>query len=232
MSIIIKKKEKQLAPEGMHPAHLIRVIDIGTQNGKYGKNRQIILSFELSGCLTVFKDENGPEPFVLSNTYNQRLGKGASLVRDLTPWIGSGFTKKASVDIGSLLGKACLANVVHETKDDGETCAKIISLAHVPRGMAVPGQVLPSLEYSIEDGFNEVFEQLPKWIRDKIEASDEIGGKRPSAAEIPERNVRQATANAQEPKPHPPVGINEPSSDDLDSRLEAEVAEANDEPEW
>jgi hypothetical protein len=192
---MIKRKEKQLAPEGMHLAHLIWGIDIGTHESKFGKNRKIIFSWELSECLTVFKGKNGPEPFVLSKTYNQSLGKGASLVRDLTPWIGSGFTKRASFDIDSLVGKACLVNVIHETKD-GETFANIISLAPIPRGMAVPDQILPSLVYSIEDGFNGVFEQLPVWIQEKIKASEEIAGKRPSKAEIAERNVRQATANA------------------------------------
>jgi hypothetical protein len=241
MSIIITKKEKQLAPEGMHLAHLIRVIDIGTQEGKFGKAKKAILSWELSEAKAVFKEENGEEPFVLSNTYNQSLDKKSNLVRDLAPWIGSGFVKSASLDLGSLLlGKACLLNVIHETKENGETYAKIISIAPVPKRMAVPDQILPSLEYSVEDGFNEVFEELPVWIREKIKASDEIAGERPSEAEITERNVRQATANARQ-ESHRTVGINESTSgdDDLDSQLENEVnvqaqlAEADsDEPEW
>src|SRR5438094_1289974 len=56
---------------------------------------------------------------------------------------------------------------------------------------------------------------------------------------ITERNVRQATTNAQQPRPHPPVGINESSSDDDNGQLEDEVntqaqlaTGANDEPEW
>jgi hypothetical protein len=163
---------------------------------------------------------------VLSNTYNQSLGKGASLVRDLTPWIGSGFTKSASLDLGSLLlGKACYANVIHETNENGETYAKIISVAPVPKRTAVPAQILPSLEYSVEDGFNDVFEQLPAWMKERIKASDEIAGARPSVEEITEHNVREATANAHvEPRPRPPVKISQSTADDFDEdKMNAEI---------
>jgi hypothetical protein len=197
MSVIIKKKEKRLVPEGMHLARCVRVIDLGTQESKFGKTKKIILSWELPECKAVFKEENGEEPFVLSNTYNQSLDKKSNLVRDLTPWIGAGFAKKADCDLGSLvLGKACHVNVIHEMNDTGETYAKIIAIAPIPKGMAVPDQILPSLEYSIKDEGNDVFGELPIWIQEKIKASDEVAGVRPSVAEITERNVRQANANA------------------------------------
>ena len=225
--IILTKKEKRLAPVGMHPAHCVGVIDIGTQEGRYGKARKIILSFELSECKAVFKEENGEEPFVLSNTYNASLDKKSNLVRDLTPWIGGGFAKKADCDLASLvLGRACLANVLHETNDTGETYAKIIGIAPIPKGTVAPEQVLPSIEYSVKDGFNGVFKELPVWMQERIKASDEIAGERPSVAEITERNVRQATENAQEPRPHRPVGINEPTSTDPDEELSRELAGA------
>ena len=197
MSVIIKRKEKQLAPEGMQLARCVRAVDLGTQESKFGKNKKIVLSFELSECKAVFNEENGEEPFVLSKTYNQSLDKKSNLVRDLTPWIGGGFAKKAECAIGPLvLGKPCLVNVIHETKDTGETYATIISIAPVPKGTIAPEQILPSLEYSIKDGFNDVFEELPAWMQEKIKASDEVAGSQPTAEEITERNVRQATANA------------------------------------
>src|SRR5260370_19476344 len=119
MSVIISKKEKQLAPTGMHLARLVSVVNVGIQEGKFGKAKKVILCWELSEAKAVFKEENGEEPFVLSNIYNQSLDKKSNLVRDLTPWIGSGFVKSASLDLGSLLlGKACLVNVIHETKEN------------------------------------------------------------------------------------------------------------------
>src|SRR5437660_548678 len=153
MSVIITKRQKQLAPIGMHIARCIWVIDIGTHEGKYGPRKRIILSFELSEIRTVFKEENCEEPFVLSKTYNQSLDKKSSLVRDLTPWVGGGFAKKTDCDLGSLLlGRACFVNVIHETNDTGETYATIIGIMPVPKGTAAPEQILPSLEYSVKDG--------------------------------------------------------------------------------
>src|SRR5260370_21272620 len=127
MSLIIRRKEKQLAPIGLHLARFVWAIDIGTQESKFGKARKMILSLELPECKTVFKEENGLEPFVLSKTYNQSLDKKSNLVRDLTPWIGPGFAKKADCALGPLvLGKVCSVNVIHEQKDTGETYPNII----------------------------------------------------------------------------------------------------------
>ena len=65
--------------------------------------------------------------------------------------------------------------------------------------MAVPEQILPSLHYSIEDGFNDVFESLPEGLQERIMRAEEL--KVAPDEEITERNVRQATANAQQPRP-------------------------------
>jgi hypothetical protein len=195
MSVIIEKKRKQLAPVGMHAAYLVLVVNAGTQEGKFGPKKRVILGFELSGCKTVFKEENGEEPFMLSNTFNHSLDKKSSFVQFLKPWIGGEFAKNTKFDVSSLLGKPCYANVVHDTNRDGDLVAIIIGVMPIPSGTAVPEQALPSLSYSVEDGFNDVFSQLPTWIQDKIKASEEIAGVRPTAPEIIERNVRQATAN-------------------------------------
>jgi hypothetical protein len=85
------------------------------------------------------------------------------------------------------------------------------------------------LKYSIKDSVGGAFDDLPEWVQKMICASEEIGGARPSVEEITERNVEKATANAQEPRPHPPVGINESSADDIDEdQLNAELTLAAD----
>jgi hypothetical protein len=202
MSTIARKNQDafQLAPEGMHLARLVRVIDLGTQReeykGKTKRNRQIRFSWELPEQTAVFDEERGEEPFLISKTYTNTLGEKSNLFRDLMSWIGNGFTKQAEFDLGTLLGRPCFLNVIHQTSKENRQYAKVIGVSRIPKKMAVPEQVLPSISYSIEDGFNEVFESFSEYLQEKIEGCDELGGSRPTAEEIAERNVRQATANA------------------------------------
>ena len=245
MSTVAKKKPRvrRLAPEGIHAARCIRVIDLGTQRGEWkGKKKisqRVILVWELPQCQTVFNEEHGEEPFVVSRWYNNSLHEKSDLFRDLVSWIGRGFTREAEFELGTLLGKPCLLNIVHEesVKYPGEKTDRVIGVNPIPKGMAVPEQILPSLHYKIEDGFNDVFESLPEGLQETIMRAEEL--KVTPDEKITERNVRQATTNAQQPSPHPPVGINESSSDDDNGQLEDEVntqaqlaTGANDEPEW
>jgi hypothetical protein len=123
-----------------------------------------------------------------------------------------------SFDLDTLFEKPCLVNVTHETSKNGVEYAKIIGFSPVPKGMAVPAPVLPTLRYSIEDGTAGVFDQLPEWIREKILASKELNGKHATKAEIAERNMRQATENAlAESEPDESDEDEEPEGFDLDA---------------
>lgn len=224
MSTIATKNQNtyQLAPEGMHLARGVRVIDLGTQrieyNGRTKKNRQIILSWELPECTAVFNEEVGPEPFLVSKTYTNSLGEKSNLYRDLLSWIGSGFTRQAEFELGTLLGQPCQLNVIHETSKNNRQYAKVIGILPVPKNMAMPEQILPSLLYAIEDGQNDVFNSFSDYLQERILASEELGGSRPTTQEIAERNVREATGNALK-KTHLPVEESEPDWDAINLEL-------------
>jgi hypothetical protein len=44
---IPKQKPRELPPAGSHDATCYAVVDLGTQNGPYGANRQIYIAWEL-----------------------------------------------------------------------------------------------------------------------------------------------------------------------------------------
>jgi hypothetical protein len=224
MSTIATKNQNtyQLAPEGMHLARCVRVIDLGTQhneyNGRTKKNRQIKLSWELPEHTAVFDKSVGPEPFLVSRTYTNSLGEKSNLYHDLLSWIGSGFTRQAEFNLSALLGQPCQLNVIHETSKNNRQYMKVIGILPVPKKMAMPEQILSSVLYAIEDGQNEVFESFPEYLQEKILASEELGGSRPTAEEIAERNVREATDNALK-KTHSPAGADEPDWDAINLEL-------------
>jgi hypothetical protein len=216
----------QLPPEDLHVARLIRVIDLGTHHSNFAdgkKQRRVMLTWELPNERTTFTEEKGEELFTQSKFYTLSLGQRSNLFKDLSSWVGKGAIETVRHNLALLLGKVCMLNIVHKEKKNGQKRAEVIAVTPLLRGTRVPEQINPSLSYSILDGMGGAYDDLPQGIQKLIATSEEIGGARPSLAEITERNVLQATANAQEP--HRPVKISEPTSTDPDEdALNAELA--------
>lgn len=182
MALIASAKSKTVstpAPAGNHVARCVRVIELGLQKetGQYGTKIQhkLMLGFELPTELHTFKEENGPEPFMLSSEYTVSLGEKANLRKDLESWRGQPFTpaELESFDVGKLLGVPCLLNVVHNKAKNGNTYANVKGITPLPKGFTCPAAISELLKYEIEGGKNEVFGKLPEWIRNKISGCED-----------------------------------------------------------
>jgi hypothetical protein len=163
------------APAGNHVARCVRVIDLGIQKEERGQyagkiNHKLMLCWELPTELHTFKDEKGPEPFMLSSEYTVSLGEKANLRRDLESWRGRAFTavELDAFDVANVLGAPCLLNVVHKIATNKNTYANVKGITPLPKGFVCPPAISPLLRYEVEMGKNEVFEALPEWIRNKI----------------------------------------------------------------
>lgn len=174
-----ESKPKQLPPAGTHVARCFSVIDLGTQMLNYMGDEKLLhkirVTWELPDELTVFKEENGEQPFVVSKDYTLSLFKKANLRQDLESWRGKAFTAEElkGFDIFTLLGAPCLLSVIHKTTENGKTFANVTTVSKPPKGTTVPKQINESVQFSIDDGRNEVFTNLPEWLKKKIEESQE-----------------------------------------------------------
>lgn len=159
-------------------ARCYSVIDLGTHdNPQFGTTaRKVLLQFELPDQFHTFKEENGPEPFVVSREFTLSLGKKSNLRPFLEGWRGKPFTDEelAKFDISVLAGQPCLMNIIHEVKE-GKTYANIQSVMKLPKAM---GECPPVhnrvIALSLDSDFSEQdFKALPEWIRKKIEVTKE-----------------------------------------------------------
>ena len=198
----------QLPREGIQDAWCAWAIDIGTHPSNFSdgkKQRKLILGFELPNEKAVFDVERGEEPFLLSKIYTMSLGERSSLYRDLVAWQGKGAIESLRHNLAALLGKPCLVNVLHKATKKNQLRATIISISPLPKATRIPAQITPSVQYSIRDGMNDVFNGLPEWVKKLISASEEMG-------------VRQATDNSLREtapaKPHRLVRMSEPRADE------------------
>lgn len=179
MGIVLKEQgDFTPAPEGTHLAICNRIVDVGTQpDSGFGPRRKIIISWELPHE-HVDVEGKGAQPMGVSKIYTFSLHKQANLRQDLERWRTRAFNKDElkGWELKTILGKPCQVVVVHT--ESGK--AKVDIVSAMPKGTTVPGQFNPSLEYTIDQGKDEVYQKLPEWIQKMCLACAEWAPSKPS----------------------------------------------------
>jgi hypothetical protein len=169
---------RKIAPEGMHIARCCQIIDLGTseQGGNYpGKKRKVNFVWELPNELEIFDPEKGAQPFIIKSQFTLSFNEKSSLRKCVENWVGKKMSDQdaSKFNIGSLLGKPCMINVVHNNKGE-QVYANVGAITPLPRGMECPQAVNKQLAFNAKVPNMEVFNQLPQFIQDKIKESDEF----------------------------------------------------------
>lgn len=195
MAIIATSKgggQRKLPPAGTHLARCYSLIDIGTQEGTFQGEiktaRKVRVSFELPNEQEVFAEERGKEPFTISREFTLSLHEKAGLRKVLESWRGRAFTAEElqKFDLAKLIGQPAMISIGHEPKKDGSgNFAKLLTVSGVMKGMSVPPAILKPIEYSVLQGRDEVFNDLPDWLKEKISKCAEWTKPAPHEAEEP-----------------------------------------------
>ena len=133
MAIIARGKSKdfQPAPEGLHRAVCVDVVDLGMLETDFGRKHKVMLSWQLEERM----DGTG-KPFLVSKRYTLSLHKKSALRPDLESWRGKPFSEEeiSGFDLEKLLGVNCQLNVVHNKTAEG-TYANVSAVVPAPKGM-------------------------------------------------------------------------------------------------
>jgi hypothetical protein len=163
-------------PAGTHTAICVLVADLGIQaGGKFKPQRKIYVRWELPSEIMAYKDKDGNEktgPMVIGKKYTLSLSEKANLRADLESWRGRVFTEQElkGFDIINVLGKSCLLGVTHEQCQDKKVYANISAVMGLPKGTAPLTPVAKPLWYSPDEHDQHVFESLPNWLQEAIQA--------------------------------------------------------------
>jgi hypothetical protein len=190
MSIIVKEQSQRPKqppiPAGMHVATCYYVVDVGTHHFTYSgeakSNRKVYLGFEVHGE-RIEIDVDGVKkdlPRAISQDYTISLDKKSNLRKTLDSWRGQPFTPEElkGFDLQNIIGKPCMLNLAHSVCGQ---YANIIGVVPMMKGMEAPKQENPSLEFSVDDYAGEWPENMPKWLIEKVQDSDEFKAKSPQA---------------------------------------------------
>lgn len=177
-------KEFAPAPEGVHIAACVGVIDLGTRPDTFTDKRtkqektadkhSIKLKFELPGVL-IPDGEAAGKPFIIWAEYTASLSEKANLRKALTSWRGRAFTEAEleAFDLEKLLGAYCQLQIIHETKKDRKY-ANIGAIMALPTGTPKPALTNPLVKFSLETFDQAVFDSFPEWLQDRIADSNEF----------------------------------------------------------
>lgn len=172
--------EKKIIPQGNHVARCYGIIEIGTVEevvmGEKKQMHKIMIDWELPNETTVFKEENGEQPFVYSKDFTLSMNEKSNLRKMITAWTGKTLTDKEAenFDLTSLIGSACMLNIVHnKSKDGSKTYANLAGVTPLPKGFTCPEPYNKKRCLDFENWDQEVFMSLPTWLSDKICSSKE-----------------------------------------------------------
>lgn len=173
---------RDLIPSGNYIARCYQMIHIGTITdvvvGTPKTINKVRIGWELPTELKVFKEENGPQPLVISQEYNLAMNEKANLRKMLASWRGKDFTEEEAkcFDVTKLIGVPCMLNIIHRPSktDASKIYESIGSVSPIPKGVPVPAQIQKSsiLQY---DSFDwDLFNALPDFIKQKVQSSAEF----------------------------------------------------------
>lgn len=173
-------KEFKLVPAGTHLARCYQFIHIGNVPNTFPgikpgtMTNKIRLSWELPEELTTFKEGEEPKPFVISQDYTLSMNEKANLRKMIQSWLGKSFTDEEAVNFDTelLVGMDCLLTINHVTKGE-KTFANIQNITKLPSKMVCPAPVNKASFVTWESMTPDIFNNLPKFIQDKMKLSDE-----------------------------------------------------------
>jgi len=175
------KTPRTMTPEGTFMARVVRVIYMGTlleknsfQGGIMMEVPKLQITWELPTETNVFKEGEEAKPFVISREYTHSMGPKSNLRPTVESIIGTKLSddEAYAFDHDELLGIACQITVSHHETESG-VWEKVTGVSPLLKGVVCPPQVNPSKILSFEKWDNELFEKLPKFIKDKIISSKE-----------------------------------------------------------
>lgn len=143
MAIIAKDNRKEFtpAPEGLHQAVCVDVVDLGLQPTPWGEKQKVDIRWQIDQA-----DPTSGRQFMTTKRYTLSLNEKATLRQHLEAWRGKKFTAEElqGFDLEKLIGVNCQIQIVQEISDQGRIYANVQAIVPLGKGMT---KIRPSEDY-------------------------------------------------------------------------------------
>lgn len=125
-------KKYPVAPEGLHPAVAVDVVDLGMKDTKFGQKHKLRIIWQL--------EELDPETgrrLTASQMYTASMHPESGLSKTLESWRGRKFTddERRKFDPEVLVGQCCQIQVTHAPGSEGKVYANVSAVVPLGKGM-------------------------------------------------------------------------------------------------
>lgn len=173
----------KLIPIGMHRAVFTGLVDLGLQpGGMYQPAYKAAIIWHTPDQLT----DDG-KVMSITQVYTASMHKKSNLRKLVENLFGKAFPDEktaANFDLKTLLTRACLLNIKHDSKGD-KNYANVSSVSPLVQGMEKPVHAGEVLYYSDELPNAEkqaAYAKLPEWLRKKVDEQLQPQAALPAAA--------------------------------------------------
>lgn len=172
---------EQLEP-GNYVARCYQLIHLGKVDDNYQgtprKTSKVWIGFELPTETVDFKEGEGEKPYAVNKEFTNSSSEKGNLFKFMSQWIPK-ITKEnfAEFDLNYVMGEPCMLTIGQRPnkKDSSKVYLEIKGIGPIPKGIEVPPAFNPQYVFDIDDGFDqEKFNQLPKFMRDKMVTAEEF----------------------------------------------------------
>jgi hypothetical protein len=131
MTLFVSAKTYMPAPEGLHQAVCVDLVNLGMVDGPFGRKSKCRIVFELDSLM-----DDG-RPFTISKTYTLSLHEKSTLYKDLRAWRGRPFSSEElkGFDLERLIGASCQVLVTHVERD-GSIFGNVTAIMKSEKGKA------------------------------------------------------------------------------------------------
>lgn len=173
----------ELIEEGLHPARLARIIELGDQEDKYGVKTKVAFGFTLPGV----KVEVGGEMkqrMVWTFPLNMTSNPDSTVMKYIKALNG------AATEWSEVINRPCMIEITHKTKD-GVTSANLTNVVKPMAGLAVEEPDCDVYIFDFENPNKDVWEKLSEARQNQIKGAKNYTG---SAVEAMVEGKTQAVA--------------------------------------
>ena len=164
--------EYELIPKGPHMARCARVIEIGEQDGMYGKQNKVVISFALPNVLMKMGDGTEKQRLI-SNPFGITLSTDEkSTMYKYTKALDPNGTAER---LGDFLNAPCQVVIGHNTKE-GKTRDRLDSVSPILPGIPVPDLDIDPYWFEWENPSQEVWRKIPKFTQELIRKAANLAG--------------------------------------------------------
>lgn len=163
--------EREIMEEGLYPARLARIVEIGDQDGKFGVKTQVVFFFTIPSQ-TIEIEGKQMQKMMMTFPLNQTSNPDSILMKYMKAFGGATWEE--------VLNKPCMIEISHKTVK-GEVRDNITNVVKPMNGVEVPMPDCDTYIFDFENPSKDVWDKLSEYRQSQVKQAVNYQGSKVEA---------------------------------------------------